>query len=53
MPLERREASACTSLTGNWRSLEDRQHFPAHVARGTDDGDGIAHFPLVQMFSGR
>ncbi len=28
---------------GELALAEDRQHFPAHIARGTDDGDVIAH----------
>ena len=42
-PTDRREASACTSLSGELALAQDRQHFPAHVARGADDGNAMAH----------
>ena len=32
---------------GEQALAQDRQHFPAHVARGADDGDAIAHGALV------
>ena len=43
MPTERREAMAKTSSAGNFALGEHVQHFAAHVARGADDGDLVAH----------
>jgi hypothetical protein len=41
-PTERREASGITSETGSPLG-EDGEHFAAHIARGTDDGDLVTH----------
>ena len=31
-------------IDGEFQLLEDVQHFAAHIARGSDDGDAITHF---------
>ena len=42
-PSERREAKAYTSSDRKLALGEHVQHLAAHVARGADDGDFIAH----------